>query len=91
MLCLVDLGKATDLREPGFYAGYLVSANQVGRILTSVLWGRFSDKHGRKPVLLYGLGVTGLSALLFGLAARSREAPAARSCLGDPLELEEAG
>ena len=68
---VVDLGKATDLREPGFYAGYLVSANQVGRILTSVLWGRFSDKHGRKPVLLYGLGVTGLSALLFGLAARS--------------------
>jgi MFS family permease len=66
-----DLGKADDLREPGFYAGYLVSANQLGRILTSVLWGRYSDTHGRKPVLLYGLAMTALTALLFGLAARA--------------------
>ena len=50
------------------YAGTVTSAFAFAEFLSGVLWGRLSDKVGRKPVLLVGLAGTVLSMMIFGLA-----------------------
>lgn len=50
------------------YAGMVTSAFAFAEFSSSVMWGRLSDKVGRKPVLLCGLAGTGLSMLIFGFA-----------------------
>ncbi|KZO92165.1 MFS general substrate transporter [Calocera viscosa TUFC12733] len=40
------------------------------QLLTVALWGRLSDRIGRKPVVLLGLAGVTLSTLLFGLSRR---------------------
>ena len=56
-----------DPREPGQFAGYLTSAGQFGILFFSVAWGRWSDTHGRKPVVQISLASTMITSLLFGL------------------------
>ncbi|KAF3768058.1 hypothetical protein M406DRAFT_237870, partial [Cryphonectria parasitica EP155] len=51
-----------------FYAGMVTSAFTFAEFSTGMLWGRLSDKIGRKPVLLTGLAGTALSVLIFGFA-----------------------
>lgn len=51
-----------------FYAGMVTSAFTFAEFSTGMLWGRLSDKIGRKPVLLTGLAGTALSVLVFGFA-----------------------
>ena len=63
-----DFGITDDETKISFYAGMVTSAFTFAEFSTSVLWGRLSDKIGRKPVLLMGLGGTGLSVLLFGFS-----------------------
>ena len=63
---VMDAGMVDDPREPGEYAGYLSSSGQVGRLLFSMFWGRFSDRHGRKVVLQISLMTTVVTALAFG-------------------------
>ncbi|KAL9120501.1 MAG: hypothetical protein Q9187_002944 [Circinaria calcarea] len=50
------------------YAGMVTSAFAFAEFSTGVVWGRFSDRIGRKPVLLGGLAGTGLSMMIFGFA-----------------------
>lgn len=54
--------------EISFYAGMVTSAFTFAEFSTGMLWGRLSDKIGRKPVLLTGLAGTALSVLAFGFA-----------------------
>ena len=49
---VVDTGMVTDPRLPGDYAGYLTSSGQIGRLLCSMAWGKWSDTHGRRLILL---------------------------------------
>ncbi|KAI4154904.1 MAG: hypothetical protein LQ341_000272 [Variospora aurantia] len=53
----------------GLYAGLITSAFAFAEFSTGVLWGRLSDKIGRKPVLMAGLIGTLLSMLVFGFAS----------------------
>ncbi|KAF2492605.1 MFS general substrate transporter [Lophium mytilinum] len=57
-----------DDTDASFYAGLLVSAYAVAEALTAMFWGGISDRYGRKPVVLIGLGGVALSCLIFGLA-----------------------
>ncbi|KAI2783612.1 MFS general substrate transporter [Daldinia loculata] len=57
-----------DDTDASFYAGLLVSAYAVAEALTAIGWGALSDKYGRKPVVLFGLGGVAISSLIFGLA-----------------------
>jgi MFS family permease len=57
-----------DDTDASFYAGLLVSAYAVAEALTAMTWGSISDRYGRKPVVLIGLGGVALSCLIFGLA-----------------------
>ncbi|KAK8017083.1 major facilitator superfamily transporter [Apiospora rasikravindrae] len=65
-----DLDGAGDARDAPFYAGLLVSAYAVAEALTAMGWGALSDRVGRKPVVLVGLGGVALSSLLFGLSTK---------------------
>lgn len=46
----------------------LVASYSFMQLLAAPLWGRVSDKKGRRPLLIVGLFVSSLSYLLFGLA-----------------------
>ncbi|XP_062519759.1 uncharacterized protein LOC134194806 [Corticium candelabrum] len=54
--------------ELGRYAGFLASAYHLGSFLGNPVWGRLSDKFGRRPVLLIGLCVATGANLLFGFS-----------------------
>ncbi|GAP82852.1 putative major facilitator superfamily transporter [Rosellinia necatrix] len=62
-----DLNGGED-RDTAFYAGLLVSAYAVAEALTAIGWGTLSDRYGRKPIVLFGLGGVAISSLIFGLA-----------------------
>ncbi|KAK3943894.1 hypothetical protein QBC46DRAFT_405089 [Diplogelasinospora grovesii] len=64
-----DFNITEDESKISFYAGMVTSAFTFAEFSTGVLWGRLSDKIGRKPVLLMGLAGTGLSVLVFGFAS----------------------
>lgn len=57
-----------DDTDASFYAGLLVSAYAVAEAMTSMGWGMLSDRYGRKPIVLIGLGGVAISSLIFGLA-----------------------
>jgi MFS family permease len=77
-----DLGMVEDPRKPGYYAGYLTAVQQLGRILTSVCWGAFADKYGRKPVANISLVMTAVTAVAFGLCSNYWLAVALRGLNG---------
>lgn len=63
-----SFGITNDDRKISIYAGMVTSAFTLAEFSTGVLWGRLSDKIGRKPILLTGLVGTGLSMIIFGFA-----------------------
>jgi MFS family permease len=48
--------------------GPLISAFAVAQLVASPVWGRVSDRRGRRPALLICLGAAGIAFLIFGLA-----------------------
>jgi MFS family permease len=52
----------------GILSGIITSAFTLAQLLSSPLWGRFSDKYGRRPALLIALGAAGIAYLVFGFA-----------------------
>src|SRR5256884_4467439 len=48
--------------------GPLFSAFAVAQLLASPIWGRVSDRYGRRPVLLIGLLGSAIAYLIFGFA-----------------------
>eukprot|EP01138_Halocafeteria_seosinensis_P000323 gb/GECG01000334.1/.p1 GENE.gb/GECG01000334.1/~~gb/GECG01000334.1/.p1 ORF type:complete len:584 (+),score=48.46 gb/GECG01000334.1/:1-1752(+) len=61
-----DLGIAENANEYGFSAGYIASAFMVGRTISSFLWGKWSDKYGRKPVCAFGSITLAILSVAFG-------------------------
>ena len=57
-----------DPNQIAIYAGMLITAFAFAEFSSSVLWGRISDRIGRKPVLICGLVGTALSMILFGFS-----------------------
>ncbi|MFN8581219.1 MAG: MFS transporter [Gemmatimonadaceae bacterium] len=52
----------------GLISGFVVSAFTVAQLLSAPMWGRFSDKFGRRPALLIALGASAVAYLIFGFA-----------------------
>ena len=46
----------------------VTSAFAIAEFSTGMMWGRISDKIGRKPVVIIGLAGTLISMLMFGFA-----------------------
>lgn len=52
----------------GLVTGLVVSAFTVAQSLSAPLWGRFSDRFGRRPALLIALGASTVAYLVFAFA-----------------------
>lgn len=48
--------------------GLLVSSFAIAQLLSAPLWGRFSDRYGRRPALLVGLSASAVAYVIFGYA-----------------------
>ncbi|KAI0192485.1 MFS general substrate transporter [Astrocystis sublimbata] len=77
-----DFHVTEDTSRISFYAGLVTSAFTFAEFSTGLLWGRLSDKIGRKPVILTGLAGTALSVLVFGFAPNLTVALLARAIGG---------
>jgi MFS family permease len=52
----------------GFISGFIVTAFTVAQLLSAPIWGRFSDRVGRRPTLIVALAASGIAYLIFGFA-----------------------
>ena len=52
----------------GIITACIVSAFTVAQLLSAPMWGRFSDRVGRRPALLIALGASAVAYLIFGFA-----------------------
>jgi MFS family permease len=48
--------------------GRLIASFSIAQLLAAPLWGRVSDRYGRRPALLIGLGASAIAFAVFGLA-----------------------
>lgn len=48
--------------------GWLMATYSLAQFIFSPIWGRLSDRVGRKPVMMVGLGGYAIAMVLFGLA-----------------------
>eukprot|EP00760_Papus_ankaliazontas_P032000 PhM_4_TR5565/c0_g1_i1/m.69062 len=66
---LVDSFHLTSSKDTvGYYAGVVVAAFQIAMSIASPLWGRFSDRYGRRPAMLLGLFFTAVTLPAFGFS-----------------------
>ncbi|QIW97706.1 hypothetical protein AMS68_003224 [Peltaster fructicola] len=72
----------SDDRGIALYAGMVTSAFAFAEFLAGVIWGRLSDRFGRKPILLCGLAGTGISMIIFGFSQNLATALIARALGG---------
>ena len=52
----------------GFITALIIAAYTVAQLLSAPLWGKFSDRVGRRPTLLIALSAAGIAYLIFGFA-----------------------
>src|ERR1700704_865505 len=52
----------------GIIIGFIVAAFTIAQLLSAPMWGRFSDRVGRRPTLLIALGAAAIAYLIFGFA-----------------------
>ena len=59
---------AKSLKIPPFHIGVITASFYVAQLIAAPLWGRVSDRYGRRPALLVGLAALGSGYLIFGFA-----------------------
>src|SRR6478609_7424602 len=52
----------------GFTVGLLFSSFAIAQLVSAPMWGRFSDKYGRRPALMIGLGASAIAYAIFAYA-----------------------
>ena len=57
---------AARLGAGGLVVGVLVSSFAIAQLVSAPMWGRFSDKFGRRPTLMVAMGASALAYLIFG-------------------------
>lgn len=60
---------AKNLGATPFTIGLLISSFSIAQLATAPLWGRLSDRYGRRPILMVGLAAAGVAYVVFGLAS----------------------
>jgi len=48
--------------------GWMIASFSIAQLVAAPMWGRVSDRYGRRPALLVGLTASALAFLVFGLA-----------------------
>src|SRR5437763_15744044 len=59
---------AKHLGANGFLVGLLFSSFAIAQLITAPVWGRFSDRYGRRPALLVGLTASAIAYVVFAYA-----------------------
>src|SRR5688572_17586207 len=59
---------AREFGANGLMLGVLVSSFSIAQLLSAPIWGRFSDRYGRRPALLVGLGASAIAFVVFAFA-----------------------
>jgi MFS family permease len=75
-----DLGHAGP--QLGIYAGLLAASFCGSQFCSSIFWGRFSDRYGRKPAIVLGTLGAAVGMLVFGLSNSYPQAIAGRMLSG---------
>jgi MFS family permease len=57
-----------DLDATPFMVGVITAAFSMAQLLSAPIWGRVSDRYGRRPALLIGLLASSVAYVVFGLA-----------------------
>ncbi|MEK6288037.1 MAG: MFS transporter [Acidobacteriota bacterium] len=52
----------------GTISGFIVASFTIAQLISAPMWGRFSDRVGRRPTLLIAIGAAGIAYLIFGFA-----------------------
>src|SRR5687767_912229 len=52
----------------GTIVGFIVASFTLAQLISAPMWGRFSDRVGRRPTLLIALGASAIAYLIFGFA-----------------------
>jgi MFS family permease len=52
----------------GLLSGFIVASFTLAQLLSAPMWGRFSDRVGRRPTLLIALSASAVAYLIFGFA-----------------------
>jgi len=79
---VADFGITNNDSEIGYYAGVLASCFSIAQFISSFWWGTWSDRVGRKRVLMIGMSLSTLAVLFFGLSLNYYWAVAARFAHG---------
>jgi multidrug resistance protein len=48
--------------------GWMIASFSIAQLIASPIWGRVSDRYGRRPALIIGLAASSIAFLVFGLA-----------------------
>lgn len=59
---------ATEFGASALVVGLLISAFSIAQLACAPVWGRISDRYGRRPALLAGLAITAFAYVLFAFA-----------------------
>lgn len=59
---------ALNLHAAEWLVGPLIASFAVAQLISSPIWGRVSDRYGRRPALLIGLSASAVAYVIFGLA-----------------------
>ena len=59
---------ALEMNASAEMIGWLIASFSIAQLIASPVWGRVSDKYGRRPALMIGLFASSLAFLVFGLA-----------------------
>lgn len=65
---VADFNKSLTEKEIGFYSGAVESVFAFSQLMTIMIWGKLSDRIGRKPVILCGLSGAIISTIIFGFS-----------------------
>ena len=65
---LAKLLQSLGVGGSGFVVAILISSFAVAQLLSAPLWGRISDRYGRRPALLIGLGASAIAYVVFAYA-----------------------
>src|SRR3954466_15899034 len=52
----------------GLVVGLLVSSFSIAQLLSAPIWGRFSDRYGRRPALVVGMMASAIAYIVFAYA-----------------------
>jgi multidrug resistance protein len=52
----------------GLMVGLLVSSFSIAQLLSAPIWGRFSDRYGRRPALIVGMTASAIAYVVFAYA-----------------------